>query len=154
MHPAKNSKAPKSDSIEPLFSLLKYEEMRSNTQHFSKLPLGKERKPILNAKAYYCASFLPLLMLSRRSSAKGEKLIATATCVKSGRSTNYYTVCVADELGNKVAEVTVTGFCLADAASHEETVANSPFPSGKINNTYGTVARIASRAVHKLAMGD
>ena len=43
--------------------------------------------------------------------AKGEKLIATATCVKSGRSTNYYTVCVADELGNKVAEVTVTGFC-------------------------------------------
>ena len=42
--------------------------------------------------------------------AKGERLIAEARCVKNGRTTCYYTVSVTDELMNKVAEVTVTGF--------------------------------------------
>ena len=41
---------------------------------------------------------------------KGERLIAEAKCVKNGRTTCYYTVSVTDELGTKVAEVTVTGF--------------------------------------------
>ena len=42
--------------------------------------------------------------------AKGEKLIAEATMVKSGRSTNYYRVDVCDDLGNAVACVIVTGY--------------------------------------------
>ena len=42
---------------------------------------------------------------------KGERLIATATCVKNGRSTNLYTVAVTDELENLVATVSITGFC-------------------------------------------
>ena len=41
---------------------------------------------------------------------KGKKLIAKANCVKNGRATCYYTVSIADELENKVAEVTITGF--------------------------------------------
>ena len=41
---------------------------------------------------------------------KGERLIAEAKCVKNGRTTCYYTVSVTDELGTRVAEVTVTGF--------------------------------------------
>ena len=41
---------------------------------------------------------------------KGEKLVATAKCVKNGRATCYYTVEVCDELNNKIAEVTITGF--------------------------------------------
>ncbi len=43
-------------------------------------------------------------------SAKGERLIAEAHCIKSGRSTNYYRVDVTDELGTPVAAVTITGF--------------------------------------------
>ncbi len=42
---------------------------------------------------------------------KGERLIAEATCVKNGRSTNLYTVTVSDELGNLAASVSITGFC-------------------------------------------
>ena len=42
--------------------------------------------------------------------AKGKRLVATANAVKHGRATCYYTVSVTDELDNKVAEVTVTGF--------------------------------------------
>ncbi len=41
---------------------------------------------------------------------KGEKLVATAKCVKNGRTTCYYTVSVTDELENAVSEVTITGF--------------------------------------------
>lgn len=41
---------------------------------------------------------------------KGEKLIATATCVKNGRSTNLYSITLTDELENLVATVSVTGF--------------------------------------------
>ena len=42
--------------------------------------------------------------------AKGEQLIAEASCVKNGRSTSYYQVDVRDNLGNMVAAVTTTGF--------------------------------------------
>ena len=42
--------------------------------------------------------------------AKGERLIAEAFCVKNGRSTCYYRIEVKDELENRVAEVTITGF--------------------------------------------
>lgn len=42
--------------------------------------------------------------------AKGKKLIAEARKVKEGRTTCYYLIEVADELGNKVAHVTSNGF--------------------------------------------
>ena len=42
---------------------------------------------------------------------KGERLIAVATCIKNGRSTNLYTVNVTDEFENLVASVSITGFC-------------------------------------------
>ena len=42
--------------------------------------------------------------------AKGEKLIAEANLVKSGRTTNYYRVDVCDDLGHPVACVTITGY--------------------------------------------
>lgn len=42
--------------------------------------------------------------------AKGKALIAEAFCVKNGRTTCYYRIEVKDELGNRVAEVTTTGF--------------------------------------------
>ena len=47
------------------------------------------------------------------SSVKGRTLFAEANCVKSGRSTCYYRVCISDELGTDVAEVTITGFIKA-----------------------------------------
>lgn len=42
--------------------------------------------------------------------AKGGRLVARASCVKSGRSTNYYQVVITDDLENPVASVTITGF--------------------------------------------
>ena len=42
--------------------------------------------------------------------AKGERLFASAACVKMGKNTCYYTVDVTDDLGNQVAQVTTTGF--------------------------------------------
>lgn len=42
--------------------------------------------------------------------AKGKVLIAEAVMIKSGRTTCYYNIDVNDELGNKVAAVTITGF--------------------------------------------
>jgi acyl-CoA thioesterase len=48
--------------------------------------------------------------ISFLSSAKGEKLIAEAVCVKDGKSTACYRVDVTDELGILVATVTVTGY--------------------------------------------
>ena len=42
--------------------------------------------------------------------AKGERLVAEAVCVKAGRTTGYYRIDVQDELGNPVAAVTATGF--------------------------------------------
>ena len=44
------------------------------------------------------------------SGAKGSTLIGEAACVRSGRSTCLYTVSIADELGTKVAFVTVNGY--------------------------------------------
>lgn len=45
--------------------------------------------------------------------AKGNRLIARATCVKNGRTTAYYQIHVSDEQGNPVAEVTTTGYHVA-----------------------------------------
>ena len=42
--------------------------------------------------------------------AKGERLIAEASCVKNGHTTSHYRVDVQDDLGNPVAAVTVTGY--------------------------------------------
>lgn len=42
--------------------------------------------------------------------AKGNRLTAEAVCEKEGRTTNYYRINVADDLGNLVAAVTTTGY--------------------------------------------
>ncbi|MGN1308177.1 MAG: PaaI family thioesterase [Faecousia sp.] len=44
--------------------------------------------------------------------AKGERLIAKASCVKQGRTTALYMVEVTDELGTLVAQASVNGFVL------------------------------------------
>lgn len=41
--------------------------------------------------------------------AKGQKLIAKAECIKDGKTTVFYRVDVWDDLGNLTAAVTVTG---------------------------------------------
>ncbi len=41
--------------------------------------------------------------------AKGSCLIAEAKMIKNGRTTCYYQISISDDLGNKVAEVTITG---------------------------------------------
>ena len=48
--------------------------------------------------------------ISFLGSAKGEKLIAKAVCIKDGRTTACYRVDVMDNLGNLTATVTVTGY--------------------------------------------
>ena len=48
--------------------------------------------------------------ISFLGAAKGERLIARATCVKDGRSTACYRVDVTDDLGNLTATVTITGY--------------------------------------------
>ena len=48
--------------------------------------------------------------ISFLGSAKGQRLIAKAVCVKDGRTTACYRVDVTDELGNLAATVTVTGY--------------------------------------------
>lgn len=48
--------------------------------------------------------------ISFLGSARGEKLIAKAVCVKDGKSTACYRVDVTDELGNLAATVTATGY--------------------------------------------
>lgn len=42
--------------------------------------------------------------------ARGKEILAEAHCVRSGRSTCYYTVTITDELGTAVAQMTVNGF--------------------------------------------
>ena len=42
--------------------------------------------------------------------AKGKRLIAKSKCIKEGRSTCFYEIGISDELDNKVASVSVTGF--------------------------------------------
>lgn len=46
------------------------------------------------------------------SPAKGERLIAEAACLRSGRTTALYTVDVRDELGTYVAHATVNGYVI------------------------------------------
>lgn len=41
---------------------------------------------------------------------KGSSLIAEAVMVKNGRTTCYYRIDIDDDLGNKVAAVTITGY--------------------------------------------
>ena len=48
--------------------------------------------------------------ISFLSGAKGEKLVAKATCVKDGKSTVCYHVDVTDDMGILTAVVTVTGY--------------------------------------------
>lgn len=48
--------------------------------------------------------------ISFLGSAKGEKLVAKAICVKNGKTTACYRVDVTDALGNLAATVTVTGY--------------------------------------------
>lgn len=48
--------------------------------------------------------------ISFLGAAKGQKLIATAVCVKDGRTTALYRVDVTDELGNLAATVSTTGY--------------------------------------------
>lgn len=43
-------------------------------------------------------------------SVKGQRLLAEAICIKNGRTTSYYRIEVADDLGNLVAVVTTTGY--------------------------------------------
>lgn len=42
--------------------------------------------------------------------AKGTQLIARSHCIKSGHTTCFYRISIGDDLGNQVADVTVTGF--------------------------------------------
>lgn len=44
---------------------------------------------------------------------KGKKIIATASCVKDGRSTCTYLVTVKDELDNLITQTTITGYKLS-----------------------------------------
>ncbi len=48
--------------------------------------------------------------ISFLGTAKGNKLIAKASCVKDGKNTVCYRVDVMDELGNLTSTVTITGF--------------------------------------------
>ncbi|MBP5492380.1 MAG: PaaI family thioesterase [Clostridiales bacterium] len=41
---------------------------------------------------------------------KGDTLYSTARCIKAGRSTCFYEIDVVDDLGTKIAIVTITGF--------------------------------------------
>lgn len=48
--------------------------------------------------------------ISFLGSAKGEKLIAKAVCVKKGKKTSFFRIDVTDDLGNLAATVTTTGY--------------------------------------------
>ena len=48
--------------------------------------------------------------ISFLGSAKGNKLIAKAVCIKNGKSTSCYRVEVTDDLGNLITTVTTTGY--------------------------------------------
>lgn len=51
--------------------------------------------------------------ISFLGTARGEKLIAKAVCIKDGKTTACYRVDVTDDLGNLTAIVTVTGYHVA-----------------------------------------
>jgi len=46
------------------------------------------------------------------SPAKGEELIATAHCIKDGRTTCFYEIDITDESGNMLVKVAINGFKL------------------------------------------
>ncbi|MBQ7088708.1 MAG: PaaI family thioesterase [Clostridia bacterium] len=48
--------------------------------------------------------------ISFLGAARGEKLIARATCIKNGKTTAWYRVDVTDEAGRPIATVTTTGY--------------------------------------------
>ncbi len=48
--------------------------------------------------------------ISFLGAAKGKKIIATAICIKDGKSTSCYRVDVTDDTGTLVATVTITGY--------------------------------------------
>jgi len=48
--------------------------------------------------------------ISFLGSAKGNRLIAKAVCIKNGKSTSCYRVDVTDDLGNLTATITTTGY--------------------------------------------
>lgn len=48
--------------------------------------------------------------ISFLGTAKGEKLIAKAVCIKDGKSTSCYRVDVTDDSGNLTATITTTGY--------------------------------------------
>ena len=48
--------------------------------------------------------------ISFLGSAKGDKLIAKAICIKDGKSTACYRIDVTDNLGNMTATITATGY--------------------------------------------
>lgn len=48
--------------------------------------------------------------ISFLGTAKGEKLIAKAVCIKDGKSTVCYRIDVTDDLGNLTATITTTGY--------------------------------------------
>lgn len=53
--------------------------------------------------------------ISFLGTAKGEKLIAKAICIKGGKRTACYRVDVTDDLGNLAAIVTITGYHLGES---------------------------------------
>lgn len=61
-----------------------------------------------NAETMGCVSLQSSISFLRP--AKGNKLIAKATCIKNGKRAAYYRVDVTDEFGNLTATVTVTGY--------------------------------------------
>lgn len=42
--------------------------------------------------------------------AKGKQLISHSECIKEGRTTCFYLIHITDDLGNQVADVTITGY--------------------------------------------
>ena len=46
------------------------------------------------------------------NASRGEKLIATASCLKSGRTSCVYVISIKDDLGKDIAQATFTGFKL------------------------------------------
>jgi acyl-CoA thioesterase len=50
--------------------------------------------------------------LSFLNASKGTRLISTATCIKSGRSSCVYRIDIKDDLGKDIAQAMFTGFKL------------------------------------------
>lgn len=53
--------------------------------------------------------------ISFLGTAKGEKLLAKAVCIKDGRSTACYHIDVTDDFGNLIATITTTGYKTANS---------------------------------------